>query len=241
MTGILRLLPVLLLGVISLGSGSAGRAERAASRPASSSPVKLDVSRIYIEYNSSDNDLGFHVFLDGEDWREIAIVNPSGRIIFEVEGAGAFGRLGLTELFFEGAEPSLDDVPLERLLAMFPEGRYRFTGVTAAGERLTGQSRLSHAVPAGPSVSADVYPDTVIIKWDPVTEPPEGFPNREIAIAGYQVIVGSFQVTLPASAAEVTVPREFVASLAPGTHEFEVLAIEKNGNQTITAGSFETR
>jgi hypothetical protein len=52
------------------------------------------------------------------------------------------------------------------------------------------------------------------------------------------VIVDSFQVTLPASARQVTVPAEYVVSLAPGAHAFEVLAIEASGNQTITEGSF---
>jgi hypothetical protein len=37
--------------------------------------VRLDEARIFIEYNSSDNDLGFHVFLDGEDWKSLKIVN----------------------------------------------------------------------------------------------------------------------------------------------------------------------
>jgi hypothetical protein len=37
----------------------------------------------------------------------------------------------------------------------------------------------------------------------------------------------------------VTVPPEFVESLEPGQHGFEVLAIEEGGNQTISQGSFE--
>jgi hypothetical protein len=82
--------------------------------------------------------------------------------------------------------------------------------------------------------------DTVTIHWTQVTSPPPGFPNEAIQIAGYQIIVDSFQVTLPASSTEVTLPREFVQSLQPGTHGFEVLAIEAGGNQTITASSFMT-
>ena len=110
--------------------------------------AKLEVARIYIEYNETDNDLGFHVFLDGEDWKELKIVNPRGRVVFEVEGEGGYEALGMTELFFEGAEPTLDEVPLEELLAMFPEGRYRFVGETVEEERITGTARLTHNVPA---------------------------------------------------------------------------------------------
>jgi len=57
-------------------------------------------------------------------------------------------------------------------------------------------------------------------------------------VVAYQIIAGSFQVTLPASAASVTLPPEFVETLAPGVYPFEVLAIDASGNQTITEGSF---
>ena len=71
-----------------------------------------------------------------------------------------------------------------------------------------------------------------------MTAPPPGFPAEPIHIVGYQVIVGAFQVTVPATTLSVTVPPEFVASLASGPQPFEVLAIEAGGNQTITEGSF---
>jgi len=224
----MRMLLVVLVAVVALGMGAPGWA------------AGFSEARIYIEYNSSANDLGFHVSLDGEHWKSLKIVNPAGITIFEVEGRAGYKQLGLTELFFEGAEPSLDDFPLEDLLALFPEGRYKFVGVTVDGARLVSTGTLSHAVPDGPSVSAEVDDDTVIIRWDAVTAPPVGFPQKRINIVGYQVIVGSFQVTLPASSREVTVPREFVESLKAGEHDFEVLAIDAGGAQTITEGTFET-
>jgi hypothetical protein len=202
---------------------------------------KLEVSRIYWEYNSSANDLGVHVSLDGEDWKQLNIINPEGRTIFEVEGGGPYRMLGMTELFFEGAEPSLDEVPLEDLLALFPEGKYRFTGRTVDGDAIVGTGQLTHAIPAGPTnVAAALNGDSLVIGWDPVTGPPDGFPDLPINIVGYQVVVGSFQVTIPATTTplQVTVPPEFVASLPAGENLFEVLAIEAGGNQTITEGSF---
>jgi hypothetical protein len=221
-----RALQVILLVVAVLGVGA----------PAWSAP--FPIARIYIEYNSSANDLGFHVSLDAEDWTEVEIRNPAGSTIFEVEGTGAYGDLGLTELFFEGAEPSLDDFPLDDLLDLFPEGRYRFIGTTVDGATLTSRPTLSHAVPAGPEVSATVNGNTVVISWTQVTEAPDDFPVQDINVVGYQVIVDPFQVTLPASITHVTLPREFVQSLSSGTHDFEVLAIEESGNQTITEGTF---
>ena len=132
----------------------------------------------------------------------------------------------------------LDDVPLEELLALFPEGDYTFTGTTVDGIPLVSKATLTHAIPSGPRASARITDDSVTIRWQPQASPPQGFPDRQVQIVGYQVIVGSFQVTLPASARTLTLPREFVRSLGRGRHAFEVLAVEKSGNQTITEGSF---
>src|SRR5262249_10635920 len=148
-----------------------------------------------------------HVSLDGEDWKQLMIVNPGNKIIFEVEGKAAYRRLGMTELFFEGAEPSLNDFPLDELLALFPEGRYRFVGTTVQGERIARRATLSHAVPAGPVVSSNVNGTTITISWQPVTGPPPGFPQETINIAGYQVLVDPFEVVLPATATQVTLPQ----------------------------------
>ena len=204
--------------------------------------ASFEFARIYIEYNASANDLGYHVTLDGEDWKTLKIINPAGNTIFDVAGRGPYNDLGMTELFFEGAEPSLDDFPLDKLLALFPEGKYRFNGLTVGGTRITGTGTLTHAIPDGPAVSAEVDDenDLVVIHWEPVTRPPRGFPNRRIDIVGYQVLVDPFQITLPGSSRQVTLPREFVDSLKAGVHPFEVLAIEASGNQTITEGTFET-
>jgi hypothetical protein len=234
------MLLVLLISAVALSFGTAAQKREADDANAAKAQVPFEVTKIFFEYNSTDNDLGVHVFLDGEDWRSLEIINPRGRSIFEVESGGGFRELGLTELFFEGAEPSLDEVPLEELLDLFPEGEYRFSGRTVERDRIVGTARLTHAIPAGPpNVSAEVGAgNSLIIRWGAVTNPPAGFPNRPIVIVGYQVIVGSFQVTLPASARSVTVSPEFVASLSSGEHSFEVLAIEAGGNQSITETSF---
>ena len=38
----------------------------------------------------------------------------------------------------------------------------------------------------------------------------------------------------------MTLPPEFVGGLEAGVHNFEVLAIEQSGNQTITESTFTT-
>lgn len=232
MTGPMRPRHFLLMGLVGLALAS----------PAGAAPPRFEAAKLFIEFNQTDNDLGFHVFLDAEDWKSVQIVNPSGVTIFTATGKGPYGRpnLGLSEMFFEGSEPSLDDVPLATLLALFPEGKYKFIGTMADGVKLTATSVFSHAVPDGPVVSTEVSGGAVIIRWQPVTGPPPGFPNEKIQIVGYQVLVDPFEVTLPASATQITLPQEFVDSLQAGSHGFEVLAIDASGNQTITAGSFIT-
>ncbi len=223
---------VLFVGVIAAISANAGLVCAA--------PVPFKESRIYIEFNQTANDLGYHVSLDAEDWRRLEIFNPKGRLVFQVEGRGAYRQLGMTELFFEGAEPNLDDFPLDDLLGLFPEGVYTLSGRTVEKRNLVGTAALSHAVPNGPgNVTALLGPDnSLVIGWDAVTSGPDGFPDRPISIIGYQLIVKPFQVTVPASITSVTVPPEFVSTLPAGENLFEVLAIDVSGNQSITESSF---
>jgi hypothetical protein len=230
--------PGVLAALAALIMGASGPS---IERPAVPDPGarRLAMAKVYFEFNSSANDLGVHVLLDGEDWATLTIVNPQGDTIFEVEGQGAYSQLGLTELFFEGAEPSLDEFPLDELLGLFPEGRYAFSGQTVDGGSVRGTAVLSHSIPAGPVVSTVVGPgENLILSWEAAGGPPDGFPGEPVNVVGYQVIVGTFQVTLPATTFAVTLPPEFVASLASGEHPFEVLAIEAGGNQTITEGTF---
>lgn len=235
-----------LVAVVALGLGTAAPEASAKKDCGEEEEAELEIARIYWEYNSSGNDLGVHVFLDGEDWKTMKIFRPDGKTLFKVEGRQGYKELGMTELFFEGAEPNLDDYPLEDLLDLFPEGVYEFEGKTIDGCEIEGEAFLSHAIPDGPAVHTDgVSGSQLVIEWDSVTDNPDGFPDEAFTIAGYQVIVQSsdevlkFQINLPASATSVTVPPEFVDALESGEHDFEVLAIASNGNQSITEGEFE--
>jgi hypothetical protein len=224
-----RLGLILLVAMMALGLAAPGLAQG------------FDIARIYIEYNESANDLGFHVTLDGEEWTELKIYDPTGTKIFDLSAKGGYKNLGLTELFFEGAEPNLDEFPLEELLALFPEGEYTFIGKTVDNEKLVSTATLSHDVPAGPVIStapSTACTGTIAVSWPAVTGPAPILPDGTINVVAYQVIVGSFQVTVPASVLGVTVPLEYYQTLASGTHPYEVLSIDANGNQTITEGTF---
>ena len=211
--------------------------------------IKYSETKIIIEVNSTAGDAGIQIFLDGEGWAELEVTDPDGEEVLEIEAKGSIGLQGLTELFFESAEPSFDEQSLDELFALFPEGKYRFRGETVDGLPLRGKATLTHAIPDGPVIVSPeegeiVNPDDVVIFWDPVVDPFPGT-SSPVNISGYQVIVEReepsklvFSVDLPASATLVTVPWEF---LEPETsYKFEVLAIEVSGNQTISESEFET-
>jgi hypothetical protein len=202
-----------------------------------------------IEFNASGNDVGAQVLLDGEPWRWVKIQSPDGRKILDIQSSGSLKKQGLTELFFESSEPSLDEVPLAEFLARFPPGAYQFEGKTTDGVDIEGEATFTHVIPAAPVIvspqeGALVDPNNAVIEWQPVTKTMTG--SSGIVIVGYQVIVeelesGRFHsIDLPASVTRVHISREFFDP-RNSLYKFEVLAIESGRNQTITEGSFVTR
>lgn len=203
-------------------------------------------AKIIFETNATDGDAGIQIFLDAEPWKVVKIFGPNGRQIFEVQGKAQLEGFGLTELFSESNEPPFEEFPLQDVLNLFPPGKYEFRGTTVDGTVLKSVATLTHTIPCGPEIiSPAVLPVTnARIEWNPVINELDhdtaqcGF-STNLTIEGYQVIVGDFQIILPADATGVTVPPEF---LEPNTlYLFEVLAIEAGGNQTITESSFTTQ
>lgn len=195
--------------------------------------IPLADSEVFFEFNSTDNDLGFQVVLDGEDWQRMKLFGPDEQKILDIHAKGELKDLGLTELRFESAEPSPGEV-----LDLFAPGEYVFVGRTTDGERLVGEGELSHDLLAppvfSPSEGEEVDPENVVIEWEPV-------PGAEL----YEVIVsnedgdGTMEIELSGEATEVDVPRQM---LEPGIeYKVEVLAIAENGNKTISEGFFVTK
>jgi hypothetical protein len=219
-----------------LGGIAVARSDHGAPKP-----QRLADATMIVEVNATDGDAGLQVFLDGEPWRSMRISNPDGRRILDVSAKGRLKRHGLTELFSESSEPPFDRFPLRRFKALFPEGRYRFTGTTVEGAKLVGAARLSHDIPDGPEITAPqagttVPRESVVAHWRPVAQ------GRGIDIVGYRAIVERedplrvFSADLPASANHVTIPVEY---LEPRTeYKLEVQAIEASGNQTLTELTF---
>jgi hypothetical protein len=171
---------------------------------------------------------------------------------------GRLGKQGLTELFFESAEPTFDDLSPEEFFERFPEGDYRISGRTIDGKNLKGSAEFSHVMPAPPVIEVnqmavpedcDAGPIPAVsepfkIDWDPITEshPEIGRPG-EVEVIRYEVVVEredpalKFSIELPPDVTRVKIPR----GLARPGDEFkvEVLVREASGNQTATESCFE--
>jgi hypothetical protein len=217
-----------------------------AAAPAFGGKLLFSDARMIIEFNDTDQDVGVQLFLDGQPWRTLRMYDPSGKKILEIKGTKSLKLQGLTELFFESSEPSLAEVPIEEFFARFPEGIYELEGTTVSGQEIEAEALFTHAIPDGPVIltpeegSVQSAKETVI-EWLPVDDPDGS------EIQSYQVTVTDliavlpkrvFSVFLPSTATSVTVPPEFMR--AGGEYQFEVLAIEAGGNQTLTSSEFTT-
>ncbi len=246
---ILTLFVVLILPYLQSLSPSEATANRRAKEP-----VPLKEAKLNIEHNATDLDTGFQGFVDSEGWKKLVFTGPDGTVL-TINGQGSLGHLGLTELFFETVEPENAEVPIEDLLEMLPEGDYTIKGSGIDKGKTIGTAWLTHTIPAGPVLLSPaegaVVPasEDLVVSWSPVDKTIDG---ADVTIIAYQLIIekdapphphmiGKFGLSmyLPASTTTITISNEF---FEPGTtYNWEVLAIEESGNQTLSSSTFQTQ
>jgi hypothetical protein len=236
------------------GSG-AKKVARAATGSAADVPLKD--AKLNIEHNATDKDTGFQGFIDSEGWRRLEVRGPAGEVA-AFEGRGSLGELGLTELFFETVEPENAKVPIDEMLAKLPAGNYTIAGPGQENGTSTGQTSgtawLTHDIPAGPKLvspreGARVPVHGVVARWRRVSKTITGKPVRIIAyqliiekdVEPHRHMIGKFGLSmyLPRSVTRIEVPNGFLQRRT--AYNWEVLAIERSGNQTLSSGSFRTR
>ena len=84
--------------------------------------IPYDEAELFFELNNTDGDLGIHALIDGDGWKKLSIEDPMERKMLNVRVKGRLRRQGLTEFFFESAEPIFADLPPAVFFARFPEG-----------------------------------------------------------------------------------------------------------------------
>ena len=177
--------------------------------------IPFDVHEIFFELNYTDEDLGIHALIDGEPWKRLRIKrDDNDRKLLDIRVRSRLRKQGLTELFFESAEPEFEDLSPEDFFNRFPDGDYEIEGRTLDGQELESETAITHLVPApaeptletgGGNFDAAEDCDTpltdimrpVTITWNEVThsidpndEGFEGFPDQEpIDVVNYQVVV----------------------------------------------------
>jgi hypothetical protein len=246
----------LLAAVLVFVGTRSGEQARVLAATGSAANIPLKDAKLNIEHNATDRDTGFQGFVDSEGWRGLDVRGPVGRVL-TFQARGTLGKLGMTELFFETVEPENKTTSIKRMLAKLPEGNYKVVGPAQEnGESLgetSGKAWLTHDIPRGPKLispakNATVPVRGVVAEWTPVRRTITGKPVKIIA---YQLIVEKdvdphphmvgklgLSMYLPQSVTRIELPDGFLQPRTP--YNWEVLAIERSGNQTLSSGSFRT-
>jgi hypothetical protein len=204
--------------------------------------IPFDEASIFFELNDTDGDLGIHALIDGEPWKKLEIEDPNEREMLYISIKGRLRRQGLTEIFFESAEPTFDELSPEEFFDRFPEGEYEIEGETLEGDELESEVEVSHVMPAPPGnikvnrqsaavdCDAEELPSVrrgrpVIISWDPVTTShPTIGEDGSVEVVRYQAVTEwenedevafVFSADFPPSnrrRMSVTVPPQFIAA-----------------------------
>jgi hypothetical protein len=222
--------------------------------------IPFAIASLFFELNDTDGDLGIHALIDGEPWSVLEIEAPDERVLLFVRGTGPLAQQGLTELFFESAEPSFDELAPEGFFERFPEALYEISGRTLEGPEVESTAELTHLLPAPPvNITANgvavpedcdqqdppaVQPP-VIISWDPVSSshPEIGRTDEPVEVSKYQLVAERekpdplvYSVDLPPDLTTMTIPEEFTA--LGQEFKLEVLVREAGGNQTAIESCF---
>jgi hypothetical protein len=225
-----------------------------------------------IEINSTDGDIGFHFLMDGDDLNSGRINDPNGAKVFEEQAKGPLREQKLTETFAESAEPLCwadpdadpdeDIVTLEEFLERWAAGTYVFSGRGDGGEKSTGETELTHALPAAP---ASLAFDGSVITWtagddlgncasfaelsDLVAVGVLPVHPEDVTVAAWEIVlepdvedgdptgnlVFNVRVSGDIQTKAVTVPADYLASLPDDTPvKIEVGAIGVDDNATFT-------
>ncbi len=225
--------------------------------------LSFEEAFIFFELNNTDGDLGIHAKIDGDAWKRLKIKCENGkkRKLLDIKAKSSLRKQGLTEIFFESAEPTFDELTPEEFFERFPEGDCEIEGVTIEGEEIESETEITHLMPAPAMVSVngtlfttdcdeDPLPlvdgdDGVVITWDSVTlsHPDLGITGEPIDVVNYQVVVEidetlfNVSAILPPDATSFVVPEEILA--LSDEIKFEVLVREASYNQTAVESCFE--
>lgn len=224
------LISSLVLVFVSRGFAAEGRA--APHRWAS----EFEVATINVERNATDGDteIVISVVPADEGLKYLSIRAPNNRAVVDLFSLDR-SVMGLREFDFESPEP-----PGDAILAAYPQGIYKFSGLSVGGEWFQGEARLSHLMPSAPVIlspaaESEVPADSLRIEWSSVPG------LRKVVIELENESLDPEQVLtveLPADATSFDVPASFM--LPASGYQVGIAAVGDNGNITVVETIFTT-
>ena len=223
----------------------------------------FEVGMLFFQLNDTDGDLGIHMLVDGDPWKTVSVRDTGGRRLLKINSQSALRQQGLTELKFESAEPTFDELDPADFFGRFPEGTYTLRARGFEGEVFMSQVQISHVLPAPPEnlmVSGMATPEgcddepipavggPVVLSWDAVTgsHPDLGIAGP-IEVTRYEIAVEveepetpvklKLEVTLPPETSSFEVPAGFIDQ--GELFKFQVLVTDAGGNETSSESCFE--
>lgn len=220
-------------------------------------------AEIYLELNNTDGDLGIHSLIDGDPWKRLTIEGPREREILNIFVQNRLRWQGLTEIFFESAEPTFDELSPEKFFKRFPQGEYEIEGATLKNKEINSIAELTHLLPAPPQnimvngtkldegcddeepTEVEASEAGLVITWDPVmkSHPELGITGKDILVEHYEVVLEQedlglvFTVELPPDVTSVQIPKAFTD--LGEEFKLEILVREESHNQTAVETCFE--
>jgi hypothetical protein len=205
--------------------------QQVANIESSAHGTPFDIAEVFFELNTTDNDMGFQLFLDAEGWDRVTLTDPRGNLVTRLFAEGKLAEIGITELRFESAEPSVAAVR-----SRFPAGEYILRGHTVEGATLVSRMRLSHSLLAAPTFSPRngqlVDENNTVVRWNA-----PGAEQVEVIIENTD-LGHVFDVTVSGTT-QLRVPSQFLRRGKEYT--IELLSIAENGNRTIAQSTFRTK
>ncbi len=120
--------------------------------------IPFSEAELFFELNNTDGDLGIHALIDGDPWKKLEIEDPRGRKMLNIRVKGRLQKQGLTEIFFESAEPTFDELFPQKFFKRFPAGEYEVEAKTLEGNELESEVTLTHVMPAPPEPTVNALP-----------------------------------------------------------------------------------
>lgn len=232
----IEIITLIVIAVLTVGVAAAkdidGSIEQYDTRDHGFSAQLEDVS-IILEVNETDMDAEIVLEIDSDDGiQRLSVWDPYRRKVLNIKSRDR-GRIGLSEVIIETAEPDIQSV-----LNAYPEGEYIVMVKTVYGERLFGNAELLHELLPAPSFSPSegelVDPDVdLVVTWDLVDDAE----SYTIEIEQDDLDV-NITTKLGGDATSFIIPAGF---LVPDTeYEIGIATEAPNGNLSVAESYFQT-